>query len=147
MATRNHLGQFVAGGEPGNPTGRPKSEHLLVGQACALGPKCITVLAKLLDHKDPKVRADAAKALLDRAYGKPRQSIEGHHQHNYSFNLGASYLEAAREISQQMDERDRREARAIDVTPGPRSDTPIIERLEAPGDKAKEAFANRHAGC
>jgi hypothetical protein len=39
------------------------------------GPKCIAVLAEMLDDPDRKVRGFAAQALLDRGYGRPNQAV------------------------------------------------------------------------
>lgn len=38
--------------------------------------KALTVLAKLLDDEDPKIRLGAANSLLDRTWGKANQPID-----------------------------------------------------------------------
>jgi hypothetical protein len=63
-------------GQSGNPGGRPKAEREVVEAARAAGARCVEVLVDLLDHNDSRVRLAAADHLLDRGFGKPRQSIE-----------------------------------------------------------------------
>ena len=72
---RDPLGRWLPGYTP-NPTGRPKSEPDIVRQAREASPHAIRRLVELVDHPDPKVAAYAATAILDRAYGRPRQSVE-----------------------------------------------------------------------
>ena len=64
--------QFKPGSCP-NPGGRPKAEAKVVEAARAAGERCVEVLTDLLDDQDKRVRIEAAKALLDRGFGKPRQ--------------------------------------------------------------------------
>ena len=63
-------------GQSGNPGGRPKAEKEVVEAARAAGPRCVEVLVDLLDHTDSRVRMAAAEQLLNRGFGKPRQTIE-----------------------------------------------------------------------
>jgi len=63
-------------GQSGNPGGRPKQKKMVVEAARAAGDGCIEVLRELVEHDDPKVQMAAADKLLNRGFGKPRQSIE-----------------------------------------------------------------------
>ncbi len=63
-------------GQSGNPGGRPKAEREVVEAARAAGDRCIEVLQGLVEHEDPRVQLAAADQLLNRGFGKPRQSIE-----------------------------------------------------------------------
>ena len=39
------------------------------------GPRCIKVIADMLDDPDSRVRVSAATVLLDRGFGKPNQNV------------------------------------------------------------------------
>ena len=72
MANR---GQFQKG-ISGNLNGRPKRADTMVifdlrEAARKHCPKAIEVVAKCMDHKDPRVRLTAAALMLERGYGKP----------------------------------------------------------------------------
>jgi hypothetical protein len=74
-------------GQSGNPSGRPK-EDADVAEAKRLarvhGPTAIARLAELAKSEDERVSVSACQAILDRAYGKPTQTVEGEvHQFNY----------------------------------------------------------------
>ena len=69
---RSNSGRFVAG-KSGNPGGRPKIPDDVKEATRAACPKAVAVLVALLDDKKPLIRLEAAKTLLDRAYGKPTQ--------------------------------------------------------------------------
>jgi hypothetical protein len=63
-------------GVSGNPGGRPKlpAEMREIFQAKA--PEAFEVLCKHLHSTDPRISAAAATQILDRAYGRPIQSID-----------------------------------------------------------------------
>jgi Family of unknown function (DUF5681) len=63
-------------GVSGNPGGRPKlpAEMREIFQAKA--PEAFEVLCKHLHASDPRVSVAAATQILDRAYGRPVQSID-----------------------------------------------------------------------
>lgn len=70
----------VGGRRPGagRPLGSPNRLTRPLKELAALQSEaCIAVLVELRDHADAEqVRLAAANALLDRAYGKPRQAID-----------------------------------------------------------------------
>jgi hypothetical protein len=63
-------------GVSGNPGGRPKlpAEMREIFQAKA--PEAFEVLCKHLHSNDPRISVAAATQILDRAYGRPVQSID-----------------------------------------------------------------------
>jgi hypothetical protein len=63
-------------GQSGNPGGRPKECAEVKALAREYGPEAIAKLAELMRGDDPRVAVASATALLDRAYGKPSQSLD-----------------------------------------------------------------------
>lgn len=63
-------------GKSGNPNGRPKIVKSVVDIAHENSERAMRRLAKLIDSDDEKTALAAANAILDRAVGKPKQSIE-----------------------------------------------------------------------
>ena len=64
-------------GQSGNPSGRPKMDPAIKAMFEAKGPDAFNVISKHLEAEDPKVALQAAQIILDRAYGKVAQPIEG----------------------------------------------------------------------
>lgn len=64
-----------AKGTSGNPGGRKRHDIDIEKLAKSHAPEAIETLARALTH--PKLCVQAATALLDRAYGRPRQAIVG----------------------------------------------------------------------
>ena len=64
-------------GVSGNPNGRPKKRDDIDIEALAKShaPEAIATLVNALHH--PKLCVQAAVALLDRGFGRPRQQISG----------------------------------------------------------------------
>ena len=62
-------------GVSGNPGGRPKLPDEMKELFRAKAPEAFEVLVKHLRASDPRVSVAAAREILDRAYGKPVQSI------------------------------------------------------------------------
>lgn len=64
-------------GKSGNPSGRPKSNEVIVALAQACTEEAIETLAQIMrdESKPTAARVSAATALLDRGYGKPAQAI------------------------------------------------------------------------
>lgn len=63
-------------GQSGNPNGRPKKVINVLAVAKDGSEKAINKLVKLIGSRDEKTALAAAIAVLDRAVGKPKQSIE-----------------------------------------------------------------------
>jgi hypothetical protein len=63
-------------GQSGNPNGRPKKVVDVAAIARDSSDKAMTKLAKLIDSDDERIALQAAIAVLDRAVGKPKQTIE-----------------------------------------------------------------------
>jgi hypothetical protein len=63
-------------GVSGNPGGRPKLPAEMREMFQAKAPEAFEVLCKHLYASDPRVSVAAATQILDRAYGRPIQSID-----------------------------------------------------------------------
>ena len=63
-------------GMSGNPGGRPKLPAEMREMFQAKAPEAFEVLCKHLHATDPRVSVSAATQILDRAYGRPVQSID-----------------------------------------------------------------------
>lgn len=63
-------------GQSGNPSGRPKKDRDLTLLAKDESEKALKVLIKLMGSDDDRVALQAAQAILDRAVGKPRQTVD-----------------------------------------------------------------------
>ena len=75
MSRRTGNGRFQKG-ESGNPGGRPKLPAEMREMFQAKAPEAFEVLCKHLHATDPRVSVSAATQILDRAYGRPVQSID-----------------------------------------------------------------------
>ena len=75
MAKRDELGHFLPG-ESGNPGGRPGMPEVVRSRIQGLTVRAVEVLQGCLESDDEKIRLEAAKHILDRAYGRPAQSTE-----------------------------------------------------------------------
>lgn len=62
-----------SGRQPGTPNRVTRDIREAAGKH---GPKALQALVKLLDAPDPKIRAVAAREILDRAYGRPMTPTE-----------------------------------------------------------------------
>lgn len=63
-------------GQSGNPNGRPKKVMSIAKLAEESGEKALKQLVKLIDSTDERVSLQAAMAVLDRAVGKPKATVE-----------------------------------------------------------------------
>lgn len=64
-------------GKSGNPGGRPKHDNPIKRLAKEHSPAAINKLVELMQGDDPRVALGASNAILDRAYGKPPQTLTG----------------------------------------------------------------------
>lgn len=63
-------------GVSGNPSGRPKKVVDVLELAKDGSTKAVEKLVKLIDSDDDRVALQACVAVLDRAMGKPKQTVE-----------------------------------------------------------------------
>ena len=63
-------------GQSGNPNGRPKKNREAEAVALSNSQKAMKKLVTLIDSEDEKVALAAAQAIIDRAMGKPKQSLD-----------------------------------------------------------------------
>ena len=64
-------------GKSGNPSGRPKILAEVRELARQHGEAAFRHVVKLMGDADPRVSLAAAQEVLNRAYGKPAQSVTG----------------------------------------------------------------------
>ena len=87
-------------GQSGNVAGRPPAAVDIAALAREHGPRCIAVAVELLNDPDSRVRLAAVVALLDRGFGRPRQTIET--EISDSTNPLKMHYDAARLVSAQF---------------------------------------------
>jgi hypothetical protein len=92
------VGRPFTRGASGNPQGRPSAPVDIAALAREHGPKCIAVLAEMLDDPNRKVRGFAAQVLLDRGFGRAPQTVQGQDAEPFT----VMHLVAAREISANL---------------------------------------------
>lgn len=63
-------------GQIANPLGRGAEDRKIKLLARHHTEKAVNTLAKMMDSKADQVRVAAACAILDRAYGKPQQTVD-----------------------------------------------------------------------
>lgn len=63
-------------GESGNPGGRPKKAVTIAALAEEASEKALKKLVSLINSDKEQVSLAAAQAVLDRAFGKPKQSVD-----------------------------------------------------------------------
>jgi hypothetical protein len=85
-------------GTSGNPGGRPKkTETLLEVEALArkYAPQALDVLLKIAtEGKSDSARVAAATAILDRAFGRPRQTLQAQNESNVQYFISDKPLTA-----------------------------------------------------
>jgi hypothetical protein len=80
-----------AAGNSGNPSGRPAKVKEIESLAQAHTPQAFAKIVELLDCKDARVALAAANSILDRAFGKPAQSVAAKVE---TLDVGRLWLEA-----------------------------------------------------
>lgn len=84
---RDSAGRFVKG-ESGNPSGRKKADERVQKALKAATYDAAQTLVALLNSNDDRVRYQAATAILDRVYGKPKQSVDVEQSEPINITLG-----------------------------------------------------------
>lgn len=74
-------------GTSGNPGGRPKEDPEMKAILKAACPKAAAKLVELLDCVNPKIVLSAANSILDRIYGRPKESVDMNVSQDDSINL------------------------------------------------------------
>lgn len=65
-----------AKGASGNPSGRPKENKEIKELARKHAPEAFKKIISLMQGDDAKISLQAAQEVLNRAYGKPAQSVD-----------------------------------------------------------------------
>lgn len=112
MVGRDGAGRWVKGGASPNPGGRPKEVGDVRELARSYTEKAVATLATIMDDAEapPAARTAAACALLDRAYGRPAQSVEA--------RIVTNVAETAAEVLMRLTAA-AKAATMVDVTPPP----------------------------
>lgn len=106
-----------------NPTGMDRRRALMLRKLESLTPKALGALERLVDDDSPENRATrlgAAKEILNRTMGTPKQSVSVD-----VTSSGALHLQALQELA---DRARIAEQKTIDVTPLVVSETVTIEK-------------------
>jgi hypothetical protein len=111
-------GKWWKPGQSGNAGGRPKAVLSVQELARAYTEQAVRALVEAL--ADPRLRVQAAVAILDRAWGRPVQAIAAEN----GASLSILHLVAAREISERIQQA------AINGTalPPADDDTAVVEQ-------------------
>ena len=92
--SRSANGHFPKG-QSGNPGGRPRDEQKVADLARSYTREAIETLAESMRRgNDERVRGTAARALLDRGWGKPKVEVVS--------DGTDSYIEALRLINERL---------------------------------------------
>ncbi len=86
------VGRPFEKGRSGNPGGRAKENPEVKTLARQNAPRAIKRIIELMDSKDERVALAAANAILDRAYGKPRQNIDAPAEHRFVAEIPLAQL-------------------------------------------------------
>jgi uncharacterized protein DUF5681 len=82
------IGRPFKKGQSGNPGGRPKVIAEIRQLARERGPEAIAALVKVMTKgKSEAARVSAATALLDRGWGRPKQSDDSEVRYSYVVEL------------------------------------------------------------
>jgi hypothetical protein len=116
---RDEKGRLAKGSNL-NPTGLDRRRALMLRKLESLTPKALSALERLVDDESPEnrsVRLGAAREILDRTMGKPKQSVSVD-----VTSTSALHLQALQELA---DRARIAEQRTIDITP---IETPVEQK-------------------
>lgn len=120
-------------GQSGNPIGPYNARQLAVMRRVqGLTLKAVEVLADTMENGEPHLRLAAAKEVLDRSLGKPKQQATVEVQHNASPHLAALVGLAASAI-QRVQSVPGNGAQVIDLSGHEIDETHLIQAPGAPG--------------
>ena len=109
MVERDEKGR-IKKGQSLNPTGIDRRKAMMLRDLEALTPRAIARLGTLIDSDQPAIALGAAKEVLNRNLGVPRQKLDLSVEHSVS----AMHLAALQALA---DKARQAEANVIDVTP------------------------------
>jgi hypothetical protein len=119
---RNEKGQLQKGSNL-NPTGMDRRRALMLRKLESLTPKALGALERLVEDESPENRATrlgAAKEILNRTMGTPKQSVSVD-----VTSSGALHLQALAELTERARIAERN---TIDVTPLVVNETVQVEK-------------------
>ena len=96
-------------GTSGNPGGRPKEDPEMKAILKAACPRAAAKLVELLDCVNPKIVLSAANSILDRIYGRPKESVDMNVSQDDNINLqirGVLLEELKKKKKKQQDNND-----------------------------------------
>ena len=94
---RNEAGRW-APGVSGNPSGRPAVVSEIQELARARAPEAFKRICELIASADERTALAASQEILNRAYGKPTQSVDSTVK---TLDVGALYVEALKIVNDQ----------------------------------------------
>lgn len=98
---RKSVGHRWAKGQSGNPSGRPKVVESIRELARQHGDDAIRELVALLGNPNPKIRLEAAEAILNRGFGRPSQAVElSFHREDLAARIAELTHEERRQVAQ-----------------------------------------------
>ena len=111
-------------GQSGNPGGRPKKDPEMQAILKAACPKAAAKLVELLDCTNPRIVLSAATAIMDRIYGKPKESVDMNvsQDENLNLQIRGALLE---ELKRKHDDREEECLDDEDGRPLYREDTTL----------------------
>ena len=103
-----------------NPGGRTNRHPEVDALAREWGPEAVATMAELMRDTTatPSIRLAAATALLDRGFGRPKQTVDA----TVNINLAEEHLAALNALTDaaiQLSASDQDQTLMIDVTPDP----------------------------
>jgi len=123
--TRDNHGRLLPGFS-GNPSGRPRVVAQIRDMALKAAPAAFEKVCDLVGSVDERIALAASQEILNRAYGKPLQSVDAEVK---KFDMNALYLAAVK-----LANGDPPKPEIVDVTPEPLDDAPIEEPATTPTD-------------